>query len=270
MNLAVKPRLVAFDVDGTLLDERQVLSERVISAILAMQERGVQGCLVTGRMYRSVLPYARHLRFDAPIVCYQGAAVVDPSSDAVLFDEPLRNREAIDLVAYAHSEALHLQLYKNDRFYCEQLNQYAKLYAKISGVEPVLVGSLEREFETSDATKAVIVAEADAAERHLPEVQALLGDRAYVTRSIPQFVEVMNPAVDKGKALSIVAKHLGVEMTEVLAIGDSWNDAPLLRAAGFGVAMGSAPQELREVADAVVADVEHDGVAEALERFVLS
>jgi Cof subfamily protein (haloacid dehalogenase superfamily) len=269
MNGAVKPRLVAFDVDGTLLDNGQILHDRVVTAIEAMQERGVQGCLVTGRMYRSALRYARQLRFDTPIICYQGAAIVDPSTDEVLFDEPLGNREAIDLVLYADRENLHLQLYKNDRFYCEHLNDYAKLYAKIAGVDPVIVDSLGHEFERSDATKAVIVTEADIAEAKLPEIRELLGDRAYVTRSIPQFVEIMNPQVDKGKALELVAKHLGVEMREVLAIGDSWNDAPLLRAAGFAVAMGNAPPELRNVADAIVADVENDGVAEALERFVL-
>jgi hydroxymethylpyrimidine pyrophosphatase-like HAD family hydrolase len=80
----------------------------------------------------------------------------------------------------------------------------------------------------------------------------------------------MNAKVNKGKSLEIVARHLDVPMEQVLAVGDSWNDAPLLQAAGFGVAMGSAPAELREIADAVVADVENDGVAEALERFVLA
>jgi hypothetical protein len=79
----------------------------------------------------------------------------------------------------------------------------------------------------------------------------------------------MNSNVNKGKSLEIVARYLDVPMEAVLAIGDSWNDAPLLQAAGFGVAMGSAPAELRQVADAVVADVENDGVAEAVERFVL-
>jgi HAD superfamily hydrolase (TIGR01484 family) len=115
-----------------------------------------------------------------------------------------------------------------------------------------------------------MIAEPEVILQHLPRVQQLCGDRAYVTRSIAYFLEVMNSRVNKGKSLAIVAAHLGIPLEEVMAVGDSWNDAPLLQTAGFGVAMGSAPPELRDIADAVVADVENDGVAEALERYVLA
>lgn len=263
-------KLVAFDLDGTLLGEELLLRPRVLAAVEKMRERGVQGCIVTGRMYRAALPFARQLQFTAPVVCYQGAAVVDPQTDDVLHDVPLPNAQALELEEYARNCGLHIQLYANDRFYCEERNRYAALYAKISGVEPIVVPSLARQFERWDATKACIIAEPEIVEEHLPRVRALCGDRAYVTRSIPWFIEVMNSNVNKGKSLEIVARSLNVPMEQVLAVGDSWNDAPLLSAAGFGVAMGSAPPELRAVADAVVADVEHDGAAEAVERFVLA
>lgn len=270
MRSRIRPRLVAFDLDGTLLGEELLLRPRVRSAIAKMRERGVQGCIVTGRMYRAALPFARELEFTAPLVCYQGAAVIDPQTDDVLQDTPLQNAEALALEAYARENGLHLQLYANDRYYCERRTQYAALYARISGVEPVIVPSLRRQFESWDATKACIIAEPATILEHLPRVQRLCGERAYVTRSIAYFLEVMNSKVNKGKSLEIVARYLGVPLADVMAIGDSWNDAPLLRAAGFGVAMGSAPPELREVADAIVADVENDGVAEAIERYVLA
>ncbi|HZY98737.1 MAG TPA: HAD-IIB family hydrolase, partial [Candidatus Baltobacteraceae bacterium] len=78
------PKLVAFDVDGTLVGRDLTISPRVRDAIARMQAAGIAGCLVTGRMYRATLPFARELRFDAPVVCYQGAAVIDPESDEVL------------------------------------------------------------------------------------------------------------------------------------------------------------------------------------------
>lgn len=266
----VKYKLVALDLDGTLLGEELLLRPRVLSAVAKMRESGVQGCIVTGRMYRAALPFVRQLQFTAPVVCYQGAAVIDPQTDDVLQDLPLPNAQALRLEEYARNNGLHIQLYANDRYYCQERNRYSDLYAKISGVEPVVVPSLSRQFETWDATKACIIAEPEIVAQRLPQVRELCGDRAYVTRSIPWFIEVMNSEVNKGKSLEIVARYLDVPMEQVLAVGDSWNDVPLLQAAGFGVAMGSAPRELMEVADAVVADVENDGVAEAVERFVVA
>lgn len=262
-------QLVAFDVDGTLLGESLLLRPRVLDAIAKMQAKGIDGCIVTGRMYRSVLPYVRELHFHAPVVCYQGAAVIDPTDDTVVYDTPLPNAIAVRLVEYAHEHNLHVQLYANDRFFVEQLNAYSELYASISGIQPELVTSLTAAFDGRDSTKAVIIAQPEVASEHLPKIRELLGDSAYVTRSLPQFIEVMNAQVDKGRALTIVAERVGVTLNEIVAIGDSWNDAPLLRAAGFGIAMGSAPDELKAIADAVVGDVESDGVAEALERYVI-
>lgn len=263
------PRLVALDLDGTLVGKELTIRPRVERAVRAMRERGVVGCIVTGRMYRSALPFARRLHFVAPMVCYQGAAVIDPSSDEVLLDTPLPNLEALEVVAYAKAANLHVQLYADDRYYCESANRFSDLYAHVSGVRPIVVPSLERQFETGDATKAVIIADPSVAAAHLPALAARFGDRAYVTRSLPAFVEIMSPQVDKGRALRLVAERLGIPMDDVMAVGDSWNDAPLLQAAALGVAMGSAPAELLHVADALVADVENDGVAEAIERYVL-
>lgn len=234
-----------------------------------MQKRGTLGCIVTGRMYRAALPFARKLGFTAPIICYQGAAVIDPQEDAVLFDRPLRNEVALELAAYARGRGLHIQLYKNDRYYCEERNRYSDLYAKISEVQPIVVPSLAQEFRFTDATKGCVIAEPDVVDREIDGVAQALGSRAYVTRSIPWFIEVMDPGVDKGKALTLVADRLRIPVAQTMAIGDSWNDKPLLQASGFGVAMGSAPPELRVVSAAIVGDVAHDGVAEALERFVL-
>jgi Cof subfamily protein (haloacid dehalogenase superfamily) len=266
----VRVRLVAFDVDGTLLGRDLTISERVREAIARMQDAGVAGCLVTGRMYRATLPFARELDFDAPIICYQGAAIIDPNTDEVLQDVPLSNEIVRDLIAAAERDRMHLQLYRNDEYYCEARNRFSDLYASLAMIEPVVVTSLRESFAYSPATKAVVVADVGKAEEYARRMQDYFDRRAYVTRSLPEFVEVLNPEVDKGKALRFVASRLGVPIEETVAIGDSWNDAPLLQAAAFGVAMGSAPAELRATAAAVVADLAHDGVAEAIEKYVLT
>jgi Cof subfamily protein (haloacid dehalogenase superfamily) len=262
-------KLVAFDVDGTLVGRDLTISQRVRDAIAKMRAAGITGCLVTGRMYRATLPFARELHLDAPVICYQGAAIIDPVTDEILDHVALGNDIVRDLIGIAERERMQLQLYRNDEYYCEARNRFSDLYASLSMTEPVIVPSLREAFWYSPATKAVIVADAPDAERYAETLLQRFAGRAYVTRSLPEFVEVLDPAVDKGAALRFVAARLGVAMEDTLAIGDSWNDAPLLEAAGFAVAMGSAPPELRAIADACVADVAHDGVAEALETYVL-
>jgi Cof subfamily protein (haloacid dehalogenase superfamily) len=263
-------RLVAFDVDGTLVGRNLSISNGVRAAVERMKAAGVAGCLVTGRMYRATLPFARELGFDAPIVCYQGAAIIDPETDAVLDHRALENDVVRELASLAERDRMHLQLYRNDEYYCEARNRFSELYASLAQIEPVVVPSLREAFAYSPATKGVVVADAPEAEAYAVKLRDALAERAYVTRSLPEFVEVLDPKVDKGAALRFVAERLGVPMEQTAAIGDSWNDAPLLRAAGIGIAMGSSPPELREDADAVVADLEHDGVAEAIDRFVLA
>jgi Cof subfamily protein (haloacid dehalogenase superfamily) len=261
-------RLVAFDVDGTLVGRDLSIAKPVRESIERMTQAGVAGCLVTGRMYRATLPFARELGFDAPLICYQGAAIVDPASDEVLQHCALNNEIVQELAVMAQADGMHLQLYRNDEYYCETRNRFSDLYASLAMSEPVIVPSLRETFAFSPATKAVIVADAPTAAAYAEKLHAALGTRAYVTRSLPEFVEVLDPAVDKGVAFRFVAARLGVPIEQTAAIGDSWNDAPLLEAAGFGIAMGSAPSELRAVADAVVSDLEHDGVAEAIDRYV--
>ncbi len=263
-------QLVAFDVDGTLAGRDLAISDRVKDAVAKMRDSGVAGCLVTGRMYRATLPFARTLHLDSPIICYQGAAILDPATDDVLAHSALANEVVRELIGLTERDGMHLQLYRNDEYYCEARNRFSELYASLSLTEPVIVPSLREAFAYSPATKAVIIADVAAACEYGRRLQEHFANRAYVTRSLPEFVEVLDSNADKGNALRFVAGRLGIPVEATLAIGDSWNDAPLLRAAGFAVAMGSAPPELCEIADAVVGDLAHDGVAEALERFVLA
>lgn len=264
------PKLVALDVDGTLVGRDLKISQAVLDAVARMRAAGVTGCLVTGRMYRATIPFARELALDTPLICYQGAAIIDPATDEILAHSALPNPVVRDLISMTERDRMHLQLYRNDEYYCEARNKFSDLYASLSLTQPVIVPSLREAFAYSPATKAVVITDEPVAAQYADTLKDFLGNRATVTRSLPEFVEVLDPAVDKGVALRFVAARLGVEIEATMAIGDSWNDAPLLEAAGFAVAMGSAPPELRAVADAVVGDLAHDGVAEAIEKFVLA
>jgi Cof subfamily protein (haloacid dehalogenase superfamily) len=261
-------RLVALDLDGTLIGDDLVLRPRVRETVLAAQAQGIAFTIVTGRMFAAARPFARALGIDGPIVCYQGAAIFDVASGATLRQIPVRPDVTRDTLSWAADHGVHAQCYADDTLYVDQINRFSKRYSDLARVEPVLVPSLRAAFADRPTIKVVLVDDPERSEQHLAALHALLGERAYITRSHIDFVEVIDPSVNKGEALAFVARRYDLPLDETLAIGDAWNDVPLLDAAGVGVAMGSGPPELLAHADHVVGDVAHDGVAEALERYV--
>jgi Cof subfamily protein (haloacid dehalogenase superfamily) len=267
---ALRPKLLALDLDGTLLSHDNELSASVVEAVRRASASGVIVTIVTGRMFVGTAPTARALGITAPVVCYQGAAIFDPANGSILAQTPLAHATALRVYDALRPHGYHVQMYAGDRFYCEERNRYSALYSRLAGIEPIVVSSLRETFAQRDSTKLNVVTDpartAECAER----IRAICGPDAYVTRSNPEFVEVMSPATNKGAALGAVAARLGVPLERVLAVGDSYNDLPLIEVAGFGVAMGSAPPQLLAAADAVVGDWAHDGVKEAIERFVLA
>jgi len=262
------PQLLALDVDGTLVEPRKPIRPAVVAAVRRSIAAGVKTTIVTGRMFVAAKPLVETLGIQVPIICYQGAVIANSQTGRFEREVSMPNAVALRIYQVAKEHGLHVQFYRDDRFYVEQNNEYAQLYAKTSSSEPIVVPSLPEAFAGHDSTKVNIVAKPEKT----PEIYELMlrtcGDDAYVTRSNPEFVEMMNPQVDKGVALRILAEKLGVPMDRVMAIGDSYNDLPLLETAGFAVAMGSAPPEVKAQADATTGDVLEDGVAQAIDRYV--
>jgi len=268
--ITTRIRLVALDLDGTLVGPDLTISARVKDAIARARARGTEITIVTGRMFAAAKPYAQTLGITGPLVCYQGAAIFETSTGAVLRETPVHQDVTRQVLAWAEERQIHAQCYADDKIYVQQINRFSKRYTELSRIEPTVVPSLQAAFADRPSIKIVLVDDPGPSEQHLAALKPLLGDRAYLTRSNVDFVEVLSPDVNKGEALAFVAQRYGVTLAETMAIGDAWNDVPLIAAAGVGVAMGSGPPELFAEADAVVGDVAHDGVAEAIERYVLT
>jgi Cof subfamily protein (haloacid dehalogenase superfamily) len=268
--ITTRIRLIALDVDGTLVGANGTISQRVRESIAAAKQRGAETTIVTGRMFAAARPFATTLGIMGPVVCYQGAAIFEASSGTILRETPVHQDVTREVLAWCIERGIHVQCYANDRLYLQSINQFSKRYTDLAKVEPIVVPSLQDAFHDQPSIKIVLVDDPGPSERHLADLKALLGERAYLTRSHVDFVEVLSPDVNKGEALAFVAARYHTTLAETMAVGDAWNDVPLISAAGIGVAMGSGPPELFARADAVVADVAHDGVAEAIERFVLA
>ena len=265
----IAPAAVLLDLDGTCLDsEDQFLHPRVREAVREAAER-VPVIVATGRMYRSALPWCRELGIRTPVVCYQGALVRElPPPDgtgAVLLDEGVPSAVALRALHVARAHDWHFQAYQDDELYCEQDRPEAHLYARIAGVPINFVDDLAPLLQRATSTKAICVIEDPVeVDRCIEVMTHELKPDARVTRSLPQFVEIVSPRVSKAAACALVCDRLGVTITDAVAIGDAPNDIEMLDAAGFAIVVSSAPASVLAHADATCAPPRDAGVADAL------
>ncbi len=266
-------RLVAIDLDGTLIDETLVVDEADAAAVRAAREAGCIVCLASGRLYAASRPFAQALGLHGPIIVLQGSAVYDIASDRRLLCTVLTKDVALAAYDELKARRFHLQLYFGDRLYLDEINDAALFYLKLSRVEPVVVPDLRALLSHAPPAepgpmKILAMAQAAQVSAAIPEVAEKLGSRASVFKSLPVYLEVTNPDANKGFALAWVAKTLDIPLAETAAIGDSDNDVPMLRLAGRSFAVGNATAAAKQAAQTVVPPHGRGGVAAALRQLL--
>lgn len=269
----IAPQAIVLDVDGTLIDANLHMHPRTRAAVRAAGAI-VPVVIATGRMYRSVVPWARDLDISQPLVCYQGALVREAPRDGepgvVIFEEGLGAAEAVQVVDTARAHGWHVQAYQDDELLCDQDRPEAHLYARIAQVPIRFVDDLAA-LVRRGSTKVVCVIEDPAAvEECVAVLTSELGGRARVTRSTSEFVEVVSPRVNKAQAVDIVLSRIGLRLADALAVGDAPNDAEMLAGAGLGVAVEGGRPEVLAAADATCAGPAEAGVADVLDRLGFS
>ncbi|MBO8129376.1 MAG: HAD family phosphatase [Peptococcaceae bacterium] len=260
-------RLIAIDLDDTLLGKDLVIAPRNLQAIRHAKEKGVIVTLATGRMHRSAAAVAQQIGIGGPIIAYQGASVKNVTTGEVLVHYTVPLALARDIIRVVKPYGYHINVYVNDELYMERLTEEGRRYAKLSGVEAHPVGDL-REFLKADPTKVVVISGEDQIEELLQEMKPRFGAHLHVTKSKPVFLEFSHPRATKGQALAFLARYYGIDRREVMAIGDGYNDVDMVEYAGLGVVVGTARDEIKHRADYVTSSGE-EGVAEAIEKFVL-
>jgi Cof subfamily protein (haloacid dehalogenase superfamily) len=271
-----KIKLLIVDIDGTIAGKSNQVSNRVKKAIHAAQAKGVRVGIATGRMYKSALKFHQEIGADFPLIAYQGAWIQDPATGTTHRHLPVPvtiARELIDYFEQSHLfDKLSLHVYLDDRLYVRDINPDTELYIGRSGIPAHPVGDL-RKVLTANPTKILAMSE------DINLIDSLLldlrdrypQDTLHITTSVPIFLEATQSGVNKGSAIDYIAtKLLGISAENVLAIGDNFNDVEMIDYAGIGVAMGNAPDDVRAIADWVAPHIEADGVAAAIEKFILN
>jgi len=265
-------KLVALDLDGTLLNSNFDLEYRAKAAIHRVQEKGVKVTLATGRMFRSALPFARELNLELPLIVYHGALIKNPVSGEVLWERLLPLSIVEFLVDRARSYGFPFNVYVDDELYVDDVRLENRAYAgkarvPLHKVDDIL--AFLKEEAPKEPIKFVALHDGPELDKLEEEVRKELGEKVYITRSFPYFLEVISREASKAKGLEILARLLRISPEEIMVIGDSFNDLDMFHFAGLAVAMGNAPPAVQAQAHYVVGTNDEGGVAEALTKFIL-
>jgi Cof subfamily protein (haloacid dehalogenase superfamily) len=266
-------RLLVVDIDGTLVDKYGAISDEDRGAVAKAMALGVKVSLSTGRIVKACREIMEQLSLDGYHIFFDGALVSDPSESTEVYSQPIKSELVRQAVEFSRANSIYLELYSMECFFAERENWSDEVHRKFFRVEPTFVdftGIWERER----IIKAEIVVHNPEERRKAELFQGRFRGslRFSIARSpaYPEidFINIIDPEVSKGEALKALASFLGVPIKQVIAVGDGLNDIPLLEAAGLAVAMGNAFPEVKEVADYVTLDVDHHGLAAAIEKFV--
>lgn len=264
-------RLIAVDLDDTLLTPDLTITEPTREAIRAAFARGVSVVVATGRMFRSALPYARQLNLNLPLVTYNGALVKTVETGEVLSHTPIPRSSAISVAELCAAEGLELNVYLDDELYVARRTPRVEQYELIAGFPAREAGDLAAFLRAApvEPTKLLVLADPPEAERITVRLGDLYRGALNIMRSRPHFVEIVREGVDKWWGVLAVAEQLGVGPDGIMAIGDSLNDREMIRRAAIGVTVPHASAVVRQDADYVTQADDGHGVAEAIHRFVL-
>ena len=261
-------RLIASDMDDTLLNSDTKISEGNAAAIRKAIAKGIVFMIATGRMYVSVKPYAVALGLDVPLVTYNGALVKGSKSGKVSYEHPLKLETALELLAYCKGKGYYIQSYQGDELWVKEHTAFSAEYTRISGVPAKPVG--EKLYHPEVAPyKLLAMTKPEEFQYVWQDIQQQFEGKVAVTSSRDNFLELMEPGVNKWNAVKAVAESYGIKPGEVMCIGDSNNDLSMIENAGIGVAVANAKPAVQAAAKIVTASNNEDGVARVIEQFVL-
>ncbi len=262
-------KLIALDVDGTIMDSRFQISQKVISTVKKAVNAGVKVVISSGRMYKAAVPNALQVGINTPLIVYHGSLIKEfYNSDRVLLDIPISGSITKELLKDLRKFSVQINLFNNDELYVEAESPILREYVSKRNINYNKVNFLE-EIENLNPNKInAIDYDANKVLFIRKTLSEKYGNVLNVTASSPQFCEIVDKKASKGNAVNFLANLWGIKKSEILAIGDMDNDIELFEAAGISVAMGNAVETLKKASDYITETVDNDGAALAIEKFV--
>lgn len=261
-------RLMAVDIDGTLLDSSNRLTEGNIKAIRLGVEKGLIFVISSGRSIQGVKWIVEELGMDIPLIAYNGAMVVLGMPAKILSEQRLSPLDAIKVFNIGESYGTTIIVWVDNKLYVNKMNDRAREYAGSNQIQPVLVDDIN-EIVKNGASKILWYDDEEMINKYNNEVGNYLGDTVVFHTSKPIFLEFVDRHASKALAMEKLGVYYGIAREEMIAVGDGFNDVSMIEYAGLGVAMANAPEQIKNLADYVTLSNDEDGVAHVIYKYVL-
>lgn len=265
----MKYKLIALDLDGTLKNSHNEITQKTKEALIKVQELGIKVVLASGRPTPGLRHEAQELeleKYEGYILSFNGARVVDVKTGETVYEQTLTIDEAKKSYERAKEFRLACMTYEDDVIVTEDIDdEYVCVEARINDIQKKQVHSFVDNLK-DPIHKVLLTGQPDYVASIEEEFKKPFGDSLSIYRSAPYFIEIMAKGIDKAASLDRLAKSLGIKQEEVMAFGDGYNDLSMIEYAGMGVAMDNAVSGVKERADVITLSNDEDGIAHILKK----
>lgn len=271
MDSQVNYRMIVLDLDGTLTNDNKEITPRTYDALMKAQRTGVKVVLASGRPTYGIVPLARQLqleKYDGYILAYNGGSIISCRSGETVFNQMLN--PTLVPILYTESKAAGMEIltYQGEAIAASNgKNKYVLHEAFINKMPVVELDDFPSQVQ-HPINKCLIVGDPKPLHEFEKSLSGKYPDKLSVYRSSGFFLECVPPGIEKSNSLDKLISSLGIDRSEVIAVGDGYNDLGLIRYAGLGVAMANASKEVQDEADYITWSNQEDGVAHVVEKFI--
>ena len=288
-------KLVAIDLDGTLLNSYGEISQRNKDAIQKAIDRGVEVMIASGRPISSAKSYASEIGANNYIVCGNGSILYDIKNDKIIYDKFIERQKALQIIKICEDNSIFFNIYTDSLTISKSMNYNISFYNNENKKVPdskktniKIIDNIYKYVEENPSVQILKITICDESKvifdaiirklREVKDVEVL--DLQHMARKRIKrgteeikveyyYTEITSKGVDKWEAIKKLADNLQIAPSEIIAIGDNMNDKTMIENAGLGIIMQNSAPYMKEFADEVVSDNNNDGVAEALEKYII-
>lgn len=266
-------KIIALDMDGTLLNDKKVITDRTKDALIKAREKGVKVVLASGRPVDGLKQYLEELNLisdEEYVLSFNGSLVQKVKSEEVLYEIGLNGKDLHYLYDVSNNLGVNIHAFSPTRgLITPKVSKYTELEARLNNID-INICDFNEVTEDEHIVKVMFIDEEELIDKVVEKLPAEMYEKFKVVRSSPFFLEEINKESGKATGLAALAKYLNVSKDEIIAVGDAENDLDMIEYAGLGVAMGNASESVKKIANYITADNNNDGIAEVIEKFILN